>query len=284
LVQNSGIGQIEHDVWLPQFRITRRRKSGIHFKTPAHLRELSQVTVQIYLNLHGIEKRHLSLSLANCALCGLKHRLEVRDMLKKQIAIPAIVAPILVIFLVCAAHVARAGVQELPVSADRCSIFFALTGRVQTGCADPGDLDLGAKRRLQTKQEFSKAALPPKDLETEKGYFVHFAFNSDALTQAYHDHLDRLGAILRDPALENSCIKLVGHTDSVGGAAFNLRLSDARASQVAAYLVAKGKVPAKMVLTEAKGEAGLLPGIPGPHPRNRRVEVLAKPRIGNTCQ
>jgi outer membrane protein OmpA-like peptidoglycan-associated protein len=210
--------------------------------------------------------------------------LEVRDMLKKQIAIPAIVTPIFVIFLVCAASAARAGVQELPVSADRCAIFLALTGRVQPGCTDPQGLDLGSERRLPTKQEFSKEALPPKDLETEKGYFVHFAFNSDALTQAYHAHLDRLGAILRDPALADSCIKLVGHTDSVGAAAFNLRLSDARASQVAAYLVAKGNVPAKMVLTEAKGEGGLLPGIPGPHPRNRRVEVLAKPRIGNTCQ
>jgi outer membrane protein OmpA-like peptidoglycan-associated protein len=205
-------------------------------------------------------------------------------MLKKQSAVPAIMAPILAIFLLWAAGVARAGVQELPVSADRCAIFFALTGRVQPGCADPSGLDLGSERRLPTKREFSKEALPPDDPQSEKGYFVHFAFNSDTLTRAYHAHLDRLGAILRDPALADSCIKLVGHTDSVGAAAFNLRLSEARANQVAAYLVAKGKVPAKMVLTEAKGEASLLPGIPGPHPRNRRVEILAKPRNGRSCQ
>jgi flagellar motor protein MotB len=63
-----------------------------------------------------------------------------------------------------------------------------------------------------------------------------------------------------------------------------MKLADARATQVAAYLVAKGGISPERILTEARGEAELLPDLPGEHPRNRRVEILARSAKAGKCR
>ncbi len=47
-------------------------------------------------------------------------------------------------------------------------------------------------------------------------------------------------------------ILVVGHTDRIGSAAYNLKLSDRRAAAVKTYLVSKG-IEANRVYTEGKG-------------------------------
>ncbi|SFL19349.1 Outer membrane protein OmpA [Shimia haliotis] len=185
--------------------------------------------------------------------------------------------------LVPLAGAASAEVRELPVNADRCAIFFALTGRVDAGCKQPDPDGYGALRKLSPEPAFSKQAAPLRTMAEEQGYFVRFAFNSDQLTEEYSAHLDRLAQVLGSVALQSSCLKLVGHTDSVGGLAYNLKLSEKRASQVAAYLVAKGGLLPARLSTEARGETVGLPGVPGAHPLNRRVEILAKSQTGDGC-
>lgn len=177
----------------------------------------------------------------------------------------------------------RAEVRELPVKADRCAIFFALTGKAEPGCVPSSPTDLGRDRRLPDQAEFSRDAAPLRSIEEEQGYFVRFAFNSHALTTEYEAHLDRLSGVLNSPALTDSCFKLVGHADTSGSAAYNMRLSGQRASQVAAYLVAKGGVRTGRLTTEARGETVSLPGVPGAHPLNRRVEILARSQGQGGC-
>lgn len=176
------------------------------------------------------------------------------------------------------------GTTELPVSADYCAIHHALTGIPAAGCVAPDDLDLGLARSLPKDITYSRDAAPLRSMEEERGYFVRFAFDSDVLTQAYNAHLDRLTQVLESPVLAGSCLKLVGHSDSVGEAAYNLQLAEARATQVAAYLVAKGGIAPDRILTEARGEAELLPDLPGEHPRNRRVEILARAGEAGACR
>lgn len=178
----------------------------------------------------------------------------------------------------------QAGPVELRLDADRCAIEYALTGRRGGGCPALSPAAFGVARSLPPNGGFSRAAAGLRSLEEERGYFVRFAFNSDSLTPEYAAHLDRLSAVLQSPALAESCLKLVGHADSVGPPAFNSRLSGDRAAQVATYLVAKGGVHPQRILTEARGESQLLPDIPGPHPRNRRVEILARSKPANGCQ
>ncbi|MBO9472722.1 OmpA family protein [Shimia sp. R10_1] len=173
--------------------------------------------------------------------------------------------------------------RELAVSADRCAIFFALTGQVAHGCAPPPLEALGRTRKL-SPQGYDTGAASLESADGDQGYFIRFPFNSDQLTAEYTAHLARLGRVLTSEQLAGSCIKLVGHADSVGGAAYNQTLSAARARVVADNLASVSKVPRSRLLTEARGERALLAGIPGAHPLNRRVEILARKMEGATCQ
>ncbi|MGV0950663.1 MAG: OmpA family protein, partial [Azonexus sp.] len=53
-------------------------------------------------------------------------------------------------------------------------------------------------------------------------------------------------------AIKLEVILVVGHTDRIGSAAYNLKLSDRRAAAVKSYLVSKG-IEANRVYTEGKG-------------------------------
>ena len=70
-------------------------------------------------------------------------------------------------------------------------------------------------------------------------------------------------------------ITVTGHTDTVGSAAYNLRLSESRADMVANALISRG-VPATDIITIGRGEEDLLvPTADGvDEPRNRRVEIV----------
>lgn len=179
--------------------------------------------------------------------------------------------------------VAMSAPRELAVSADRCAIHFALTARVATGCAPPALEALGPVRKL-SPQGFDTSAASLESADGAQGYFIRFPFNSDQLTAEYTAHLARLGRVLISEQLSGSCIKLVGHADSIGGAAYNKKLSAARAKVVADHLSSVSQVPRKRLLTEARGESALLAGIPGGHPLNRRVEILARNMEGGSCQ
>jgi hypothetical protein len=70
-------------------------------------------------------------------------------------------------------------------------------------------------------------------------------------------------------------VTVIGHTDTVGSAANNLRLSERRADTVANELIREG-VPAADIITIGRGEEDLLvPTADGVNePRNRRVEIV----------
>lgn len=68
----------------------------------------------------------------------------------------------------------------------------------------------------------------------------HFASNSATLTQSGRSALDRMASdLLRDQVVIHN-ITIIGHTDSVGTDAANLRLSQQRAQTVANYLGSRG--------------------------------------------
>jgi len=156
----------------------------------------------------------------------------------------------------------------LPLSADSCAISYALTGVVSAGCAEPD---------FETRQARSTAQLGGE------GYFVHFDFNSNNLTAESQAHLSRLGALLNGN-LSNLCVKLIGHTDTVGSAPYNLKLSMRRANSVRLFLAGPGTVSATRLLAEGQGEQAPLPGIPGDDGRNRRVEILARSNDSGLCR
>jgi outer membrane protein OmpA-like peptidoglycan-associated protein len=79
---------------------------------------------------------------------------------------------------------------------------------------------------------------------------VLFAFNQSELTPTAKSQLDALMSKFEDADVVS--IKVVGHTDGVGSAAYNQSLSERRASSVAEYLLSQGVAPNK-VTSEGKG-------------------------------
>jgi OOP family OmpA-OmpF porin len=131
-------------------------------------------------------------------------------------------------------------------------------------------------------------APPPPKPTTQKVTFaadVLFDFDKAVLKPEGKVKLDELVAKLKGVALE--VIIAIGHTDRIGSAAYNQKLSVRRAEAVKAYLVSKGIEPNR-IYTEGKGLTQPVKQCPNPSAKgdirnqqqliaclqpNRRVEV-----------
>jgi type IX secretion system PorP/SprF family membrane protein len=100
----------------------------------------------------------------------------------------------------------------------------------------------------------------------------NFEFNSSELDEASSKYLDELATALTDnPHLK---VKLTGHTDNVGSAKFNERLSLHRANAIKQYLVSRG-INDGRIQTEGKGLTEPLNDnrTEADRAKNRRVEL-----------
>jgi outer membrane protein OmpA-like peptidoglycan-associated protein len=107
---------------------------------------------------------------------------------------------------------------------------------------------------------------------------VSFDFDSAAIKPTFRPSLDKLADVINK--YDRTVVHVVGHTDSVGSAEYNQRLSERRAESVADYLGSRG-VPYQRLRTEGRGkrepradnatEAG--------RQLNRRVEIYIKPIV-----
>ncbi|KPN64382.1 Outer membrane protein OmpA [Aliiroseovarius crassostreae] len=88
-----------------------------------------------------------------------------------------------------------------------------------------------------------------------------------------------LGALARNLLnYPNSAVEVIGHTDNVGDAGYNLALSQRRAASVASVLFQNG-VPSSRVVTIGRGESRPVASNLTPEGRqqNRRVEIIIRP-------
>jgi outer membrane protein OmpA-like peptidoglycan-associated protein len=99
-----------------------------------------------------------------------------------------------------------------------------------------------------------------------------FDFDSDVIKPTAASNLQELARSLNK--FPNSNILIVGHTDSQGDDAYNMALSQRRASSAAAYLRAQG-VPSTRLSTSGRGEAEPVASndTDAGRAQNRRVEV-----------
>jgi len=110
--------------------------------------------------------------------------------------------------------------------------------------------------------------MPAIDLE------VYFDFNSAAITPQAEPQLRELGAALSDVRLKGASISINGHTDGVGGDAFNKRLSERRAVSIKGYLVNNFQLSPANLRTVGFGKSRPKNKIDPNAPENRRVEVV----------
>lgn len=102
---------------------------------------------------------------------------------------------------------------------------------------------------------------------------ILFEFNSAELTQQARDRLDVLGAALASDQLRPYAFQIAGHTDAVGGQAYNQDLSRRRAEAVVGYLSSRWSIERSRLQARGYGMSQLLEPSDGASAKNRRVEV-----------
>jgi len=163
----------------------------------------------------------------------------------------------------------------VPDRLDRCQGTVAGAAVDKHGCEPDTDGD-GVVDRLD-KCPGTAQAIPVDNAGCElpsayelKG--VNFAFDSAALTPESSAMLDDAVKILqRHPELS---VEVAGHTDNIGSAAYNQRLSERRARSVADYLIAHG-VDGANITVKGYGESDPVAdnGTAEGRAANRRVEL-----------
>ncbi len=103
---------------------------------------------------------------------------------------------------------------------------------------------------------------------------VTFEFNSAELTPLAKRQLTEVGKALSMEAFKESKFVIAGHTDAVGSAEYNKRLSQARAEAAVSFLVNEHGLDAARLEPRGKGESALLPDVAQDAGENRRVEIL----------
>ncbi len=103
---------------------------------------------------------------------------------------------------------------------------------------------------------------------------VHFAYDSADIPAASMPQLDDLAQALNNKALVNDRFSIAGHTDSMGGADYNMRLSQRRAEAVRDYLVNQRLVRSDRLTAAGYGKTRLFDAKKPASPLNRRVEVM----------
>ncbi|MEG3789063.1 OmpA family protein [Lysobacter sp. CCNWLW3] len=105
---------------------------------------------------------------------------------------------------------------------------------------------------------------------------ITFAFNSSQLESQFYPVLDNVASTLQE--YNQTIVEVAGHTDSIGTDAVNQRLSEQRAASVGNYLMSRGLVRDRFILTGA-GKTRPIASNDTEEGRaqNRRVEITLVP-------
>ena len=109
---------------------------------------------------------------------------------------------------------------------------------------------------------------PKIDLE------INFDYNSADISKNSMGAVKALGEALTDPNLKGSTFIVAGHTDGIGGEAFNQGLSERRADTIKHYLMDNYHIGASDLVTVGYGKTQLKDAANPADPLNRRVQVV----------
>lgn len=112
--------------------------------------------------------------------------------------------------------------------------------------------------------------------ETALSMEIIFDYNSAELSDAAKDQLKPVGEALASGKLSNLGFVVEGHTDAVGGQAYNKSLSEERAASVKYFLVNTFNIKSSAIQIVGKGKSDLLDPNNPESEVNRRVRIIAK--------
>jgi outer membrane protein OmpA-like peptidoglycan-associated protein len=105
---------------------------------------------------------------------------------------------------------------------------------------------------------------------------ITFATGSSDINANFYQILNSVALVVNE--FEKTYIDITGHTDSVGAADFNQRLSEKRASSVARYLESQQVLPQRIITSGLGFDAPIASNdTPEGRAQNRRVELMLTP-------
>ena len=110
--------------------------------------------------------------------------------------------------------------------------------------------------------------------------FIEFDFDKGTINEDSKAQLDTVADVFKKDIMKPYKFIIQGHTDPVGGDAYNMLLSEGRAKSVEAYLLNQSVPGDAVFMSEGKGKTQLLPREDGEtdeawHSRNRRVVFIS---------
>jgi outer membrane protein OmpA-like peptidoglycan-associated protein len=103
---------------------------------------------------------------------------------------------------------------------------------------------------------------------------IQFDYNSADIRASSLPDVQSLGQALSNPSLKGSTFIVAGHTDAIGGEAFNQGLSERRADTIKKYLVDKFGIAGSDLVTVGYGKDKPKDPNAPMDPINRRVQVV----------
>jgi OOP family OmpA-OmpF porin len=139
--------------------------------------------------------------------------------------------------------------DQVPDVDDFCPNTPGVRGGDRPGCPKKNSLIVVTEKEIRISQQ------------------IQFEFNRAVIRPGIsYKILDEVASVLEDnPKIS---LEVQGHTDNVGGDAYNMKLSQARADAVRAYLVSKGISPSRLV---SKGYGYHQPLVPNTTVSNREL-------------
>jgi outer membrane protein OmpA-like peptidoglycan-associated protein len=120
------------------------------------------------------------------------------------------------------------------------------------------------------REEISQIAANKPNINLD----IQFDYNSADIRTSSVPTVQELGKALSDPSLKGSTFVVEGHTDAVGGEAYNQALSERRADAIKRYLVEKFGIAGSDLVTVGYGKDKPKDPNAPMDPINRRVQVV----------
>jgi len=167
--------------------------------------------------------------------------------------------------LVVAAQGACAEALVIDRNTDTCHLFEALNGpdNMPENCRQTKSTSRGISIKPVEQKHYDRAMLPD----------ISFEYGSEQLSDSARLELNKVVTVMADAHSANQRYRIEGNTDRKGSAAYNVKLSKARAEAVKLYLTENG-VPEDRLKAVGNGYKNLLDPSRPYDGINRRVEFL----------
>jgi outer membrane protein OmpA-like peptidoglycan-associated protein len=123
---------------------------------------------------------------------------------------------------------------------------------------------------LSEREQIAEIATTKPNIDLE----INFDYNSASISTASMPSVKALGEALSDAKLKGSTFVVAGHTDGIGGDAYNQNLSERRAETIKRYLIEKYSLTNGDLVAVGYGKTKLKDASNPADPVNRRVQVV----------